>query len=348
MGFYHSCQAVGSMMSGALQAAITTTMEGHHGLAGWRWLFVINGIMTVVWGFAGLFMMPDYPNRPNPRAFWFRTGDAELSMLRLARNGRMEPKKVSWAGAKRTFSGWVVYFVAVLYVATVLGTYGNVYFSLFLKSLTRADGSARWSTAQVNAIPIGAYGINVVFVWIWALLSDFLETRWTIIVFQACIGIITCIIMSIWTSHPDSVDLSAAYASYFIAFTCLGTAPLIFSWLSDLIPQDPEARALTVGVAVASYYAISSWSQVLTWPASQAPYYKYGWQSALALLVLVVIMTCVLRFIDLRYLLPKRIAFCETLDGHVIRDGNNVTVVPVAKDDEEQGKDDDEQAKDDD
>ncbi|KAH6887731.1 putative allantoate permease [Thelonectria olida] len=341
MGFYHSCQAVGSMMSGALQAAITKTMEGHHGLAGWRWLFVINGIITVVWGSVGLFMMPDYPNDPNPRAFWFRKGDAELSMLRLARNGRMEPKKMTWAGVKRTFSGWVVYFIAILYVASVLGTYGNVYFSLFLKSLKNADGSARWSVAQVNAIPIGAYGINVVFVWIWALLSDFLETRWTIIEFQACIGIITCIIMSIWTSHPDSVDLSAAYASYFIAFTCLGTAPLIFSWLSDLIPQDPEARALIVGVSVASYYAISSWSQVLTWPASQAPYYKYGWQSALALLVLMVIMTCILRFIDLRYLLPKRIAFCETLHGHVVRDGNNVTVIPATKDVEEQGKDDD-------
>ncbi len=36
MGFYHSCQAIGSMMSGAIQAAISTTLEGHSGLAGWR------------------------------------------------------------------------------------------------------------------------------------------------------------------------------------------------------------------------------------------------------------------------------------------------------------------------
>jgi len=40
------------------------------------------------------------------------------------------------------------------------------------------------------------------------------------------------------------------------------------------IPQDPEARSLIVGVAVAGYYAISSWSQVLVWPATQAPYCK--------------------------------------------------------------------------
>jgi sugar phosphate permease len=36
MGFYHSCQAIGGMMSGALQAAIKRTLDGSHGIAGWR------------------------------------------------------------------------------------------------------------------------------------------------------------------------------------------------------------------------------------------------------------------------------------------------------------------------
>ncbi|KAJ5756672.1 allantoate permease [Penicillium manginii] len=325
MGFYHSCQAVGQMMSGALQAAISDTLNGHGGLAGWRWLFVINAIMTVVWGFAGFFMIPDTPNNPNPRAFWFKKAHAELSMERLARNGRAEPEKMTWAGVRRTFSGWVVYFIAILYIATVLGTYGYVYFSLFLKSLKNPDGSARWSVTQVNAIPIGGSAINVVFVWIWALLSDFLRTRWTLVVAQGIIGIIPCIIMSVWTSHPSAVPLSGAYASYFISYICLGTAPLIFAWLSDLIPQDPEARTLVVGVSVAGYYAISAWSQVLVWPASEAPYYRYGWQTALALLVLVIIMTCALRFIDVRYLLPKRVAFHATLEAEVVGGKDSVS-----------------------
>jgi hypothetical protein len=318
MGFYHSCQAVGQMMSGAMQAAITKTLHGHAGLEGWRWLFVINAIITVVWGFAGFIMLPDLPDRPNPRAFWFKKVHGELALERLARNGRAEPKKMTFAGIKRTFSGWVVYFISILYIATVLGTYGYCYFGLFLKSLTNPDGSPRWTVSDVNAIPIGGSAINVVFVWIWALLSDYFETRWLLIVAQAVIGIIPCIIMSIWTKHPASVALSAAYASYFISYIALGTAPLIFAWLSDLIPQDPEARSLTVGVAVAGYYAISAWSQVLVWPASQAPFYKYGWQSALALLVLVIIMTCILRYVDVRYLLPKREEFREVLEDDII------------------------------
>ncbi|KAI1805099.1 putative allantoate permease [Daldinia bambusicola] len=313
MGFYHSCQALGSMMSGALQVAIIDTLHDANGLAGWRWLFIINGIMTVVVGALGFFLLPDLPNRVNPRAFWFKKEHAKLAMERLERYGRAEPKKMTWAGAKRTFSNWVTYFIPVLYIATVLAPWGYAYFNLFLKSLKNPDGTPVWTTSQVNAIPIGGGAINVVFVWIWAILSDLLRTRWTLILLQAVIGLVPCIAMSVWTSHPDTTPLATAYTSYFISYLTLGTAPLIMAWLSDLLPQDPEARTLVVGVAIATYYAVSAWSQVLVWPAVQAPYYKYGWQSSIALWALVIVMTCVLRYIDFKYLLPRREEFQATL-----------------------------------
>ncbi|KAI0602370.1 major facilitator superfamily transporter [Biscogniauxia sp. FL1348] len=309
MGFYHSCQAVGSMMSGALQVAILDTLQGTAGLAGWRWLFVINGIMTVVIGFLGFFMLPDLPNRPNPRAFWFKEGHAKLAMDRLERHGRAEPKKMSWAAAKRTFSSWMVYYIAVMYIAAVLAQTGYQYFNLFLKALKNPDGTPRWTTSQVNAIPIGGNAINVVFVWIWAILSDLFQTRWTLLVVQAVIGLVPTIAMSVWTSHPATTSLTTAYTSYFLSFLSLGTAPLIMSWLADMLPQDPDSRTLTVGAAVAGYYAVSAWSQVLIWPASEAPYYKHGWQTSVAMWILVIAMACSLRYIDVKWLLPKREEF---------------------------------------
>jgi MFS family permease len=48
MGFYQSCQTLGYMMSGALQAAIIATLEGR-GLSGWRWLFVISKSYQIPW-----------------------------------------------------------------------------------------------------------------------------------------------------------------------------------------------------------------------------------------------------------------------------------------------------------
>lgn len=117
IGFYHSCQSVGSMLSGALQAAIINSLGGTSGLAGWRyaenksffhaviltsrrWLFVINAIITVFWGLAGYVMIPDMPNKPNPWSFWFKKVHSELALSRLARTNRVDAKPMSWSGAK--------------------------------------------------------------------------------------------------------------------------------------------------------------------------------------------------------------------------------------------------------
>ena len=135
---------------------------------------------------------------------------------------------------RRTFSTWATYFFAVLYICTVIGNYGYTFFGLFLKSLKNPDGNRTWSIPQVNAIPIGGSAIQVVFVWFWAFLSDHLQTRWPLIITQVSIALIPGIIMSNWTRHPQSVALSAAYASYFLNYTVLGTAPLIFAWLADM------------------------------------------------------------------------------------------------------------------
>jgi hypothetical protein len=65
-----------------------------------RWLFVINAIITVAWGVAGFFMLPDLPNHPNPRAFWFNKEHAAMATERLDRHNRAEPKRMTWAGVK--------------------------------------------------------------------------------------------------------------------------------------------------------------------------------------------------------------------------------------------------------
>lgn len=306
IAYYQSCQAIGAMLSGALQTAMLNTLDGTHGIAGWRWLFIVNAIMTVVVGLTGFFMLPDYPSSPNPRAFWFSAEHARMAQERLERHGRSHAKKITWAAAKRTSKMWVSYFIPVLYISTVLAQYGYNYFNLFLKSLKNPDGSPTWSTSQVNTIPIAGGAINVVCVWLWAILSDMLHTRWTLLVAQAVIGLVPAITMSVWTRHSGSTPLSAAYASYFISYLCLGTAPLIMSWLSDLLPQDPEARTLILGYSIAGLYALIAWSQVLVWPATEAPYYKHAWQVSIALWILVIIMTVFLRVVDVKYLLPKR------------------------------------------
>lgn len=113
------------------------------------------------------------------------------------------------------------------YAGIVLATYGYNYFGLFLKSLTNEDGSKRWTTEQVNLIPIGGGAINMTFVWVWAILSDLLQTRWTLILAQGQFSS---------NPHPDQT---------LTICRCHGFDPLCYNEHLDLSPhEDPDLSCI--------------------------------------------------------------------------------------------------------
>ena len=42
MSIYNIAQPVGAMLSGAMQGALSTNLDGTLGRSGWRWAFIIN------------------------------------------------------------------------------------------------------------------------------------------------------------------------------------------------------------------------------------------------------------------------------------------------------------------
>nr|XP_018266752.1 uncharacterized protein I303_00728 [Kwoniella dejecticola CBS 10117]OBR88910.1 hypothetical protein I303_00728 [Kwoniella dejecticola CBS 10117] len=304
IGFYHSCQTVGNMLAGALQAAIYNNLDGRHGISGWRWMMIIDGILTLCVAFAGFVLIPDFPTKPNPLSFWLRPKHVAIAVERTKRFKRADNKKFTFASVKKAVTGPLFYCFVILYVASVLAQASYQYFNLYLKSLTNADGSKTWSVAQINAIPIGGGAITIVTIWVVGFLSDRYQNRWVPVVVQACIGIIPGIIMSIW-NVSSGISRGGVYFSYFVCFLTLATAPCIWAWLSDLNPFDAEQRAFTLGFAIAFYYACGAWSSPLIWPAKTAPVFKYGWPVQVALWCLVIIMVLTLRYVEVKHIRPK-------------------------------------------
>ena len=60
---------MGSLFSGVMQGAIHSNMDGAHGIAGWRWLFIIDGCIAVGIAIYGFIFFPDTPKKT--RAFYF-------------------------------------------------------------------------------------------------------------------------------------------------------------------------------------------------------------------------------------------------------------------------------------
>jgi MFS family permease len=53
--------SIGQLFSGFLQAAAYTNLSGVDGRAGWRWLFIIDGIITIPIALFGYLFFPNLP-----------------------------------------------------------------------------------------------------------------------------------------------------------------------------------------------------------------------------------------------------------------------------------------------
>jgi sugar phosphate permease len=61
MAFLYSGSLLSGAFSGFISAGIQAGMDGLRGLEAWRWMFLIEGAITVVAGAIAIFVLPDYP-----------------------------------------------------------------------------------------------------------------------------------------------------------------------------------------------------------------------------------------------------------------------------------------------
>lgn len=110
-----ACAAyVGTMISGYLQSAVLAGLNGANGLAAWRWVFIIDGIITVIVAVYGYVFFPDTPY--NTKAFYLSDEDRKRCIERLKEDGREETNKFTWDLFKRTLTSWQLYVLTVLWM----------------------------------------------------------------------------------------------------------------------------------------------------------------------------------------------------------------------------------------
>lgn len=111
---FHASSAAASMFSGYLQAGVYKNMNDLQGLPGWKWLFIMDGVISLPIAIAGVFLIPDLPG--NTRAFYLRKDQVELAQKRMSDVGRAPRSKLGWSAWKRIFGRWHVYLLTILYI----------------------------------------------------------------------------------------------------------------------------------------------------------------------------------------------------------------------------------------
>jgi ACS family tartrate transporter-like MFS transporter len=163
---------VGGPLSGAL-----LSLDGWHGLAGWQWMFVVEGLPAAVLGLIVLGVLPESPGD----ARWLTAEEKAALHARLAGEGGTSGERAHGVGdALRHRWIWVL---ALVYFVVPVALYG---FGFFLPQILQAtfDGTP-FQIGVVSALPYLAGAIGMV---VTARYSDRTGERRRIIAFGAAIA----------------------------------------------------------------------------------------------------------------------------------------------------------------
>ena len=77
---YISASILSGAFGGLIAGGIQGSLDGRYGIAGWRWLFIIEGAMTAGWSFFAAFLLLDFPASKTTK---FNEREQALAILRI-------------------------------------------------------------------------------------------------------------------------------------------------------------------------------------------------------------------------------------------------------------------------
>jgi sugar phosphate permease len=129
---------IGGIVGGPLSTWIMTAFAGAHGLTGWQWMFLLEGLPCVLLAAVVFFTMDDGP----AKAAWLSAEEKELLTEDIARFHR--PGSHSFGGVLRD---WRVYAMALGYFTFISGIYAVTF---WLPTILKQSGVA-------NTMDVGLY-----------------------------------------------------------------------------------------------------------------------------------------------------------------------------------------------
>ncbi|KAI5479119.1 MFS transporter [Pseudohyphozyma bogoriensis] len=260
--FRYVAGQVGSASSGFLQAAIYKSLDGHLGLAGWRWLYIICGLLTVPTAVLIGFILPDFPS--NTRSWFISEEEAEMARERCARAGMAEVTgKVDLALVKRIFTSWRVWVIVPTYLVFANSVQINGYYGTWLAQ----NG---FSEENRNLLPALMDVISIPFSFGYGLLADWTGSRWTWMAIPEAVSIIPLGIIAFYPAHRRLMEVAFLFAEI-----CLIT-PVFFAWINEICHEDAQERAFIVGAVNAMFYMVNTWLPILIFPQVDAPRFRKG------------------------------------------------------------------------
>lgn len=276
--FFFSSTTLAGAFGGLLASAIGK-MDGLRGYHGWRWIFILEGVLTCVVAAVFVFLLPSFPED----AKWLTEEEREYVTARLqVDQGRSAAeRKITPRDVGRVLKDYKVILGGFMYFGMIVPAYG---FSFFAPSIIQTYGYSPIQT-QLHSVP--PWACAFAFAMIIAFCSDFTKHRFAFTIFPICVAV-TGFAILITVHHNHHLEYAALFLVTMGAYSAM---PVIVCWFNMNLGGH-HRRAVgsawqvgfgNIGGIIATYAFVSK----------DAPYYKKGYSICLGFLCLSAVSCCI-------------------------------------------------------
>ena len=159
VAIFMSAVPISTIVAGPISGWILGRMSGVGHLSAWQWLFLIEGIPSIITGLVTLYFLTDRPSK----AGWLTEEEKKLVLLRLEEEEALK-KEASQSRHRLmdAFRSMPVWLLSLAYFGMTAGNYGITFWlpQVIKETLTQNPLAIGW----ISTIP-GAASIVAMFVW---------------------------------------------------------------------------------------------------------------------------------------------------------------------------------------
>ncbi|KAL5345470.1 hypothetical protein ACLOAV_009843 [Pseudogymnoascus australis] len=267
IAFLYLAQITATGFSSLIAAGIFAGLDGKSGISGWRWLFIIEGIITFVVALFGFWLLPDTPKSTR----WLSPAERELAHGRMVRdniNNSDEdvPAIEGLKQACRDYKTWIFVLMQCFHLSACS-------FNSFFPTVVKTLGFSTTITLVMTCPPFllaGAGGLAMG----WSS-GRFHERTWHIT------GGLAVAILG-FAIAAGTLNTAGRYVACFIfPIGAYSVNSVIIGWVSSTVAQTKEKKAVVlamtnVGGQIGYIYG------AYLWPGSDSPRYVIGFSASAA------------------------------------------------------------------
>ncbi|KAH9938523.1 major facilitator superfamily domain-containing protein [Fomitopsis serialis] len=301
-GIFTSSGLIGTLFSGVLQAAVYQHLNGVDGRSGWRWLFIIDGVITLPIALYGFFV---FPNTPTTTTAFYLSPEASLILRHRRPKEHRGLRRPTWDLAKRVLGRWRWYGCSLLFA--ISGETESLGSNNLMGQWLSALGG--YTVEQVDYYPCGVTAVGIASTLVCATWTDATRSRarWPVLVYMSVAVMVAAVCLLVWGS-PTGLKFFA----YYLAGASYSGQATTFAWANQICADDDQERAVVLASMNMWNNVVNAWWQLVFYPATDAPRFRKGMWAMIGIGLATLLVTFLVWYLERR---EKRVAARAGDDG---------------------------------